>query len=207
MNDQKRSGGLSRRLMLSLGILGIAGGIAGLGTWAQFTDSTTAQHSVSTGTVDINITGTGTDNTFSEASTLVAAGDTIQRAVVLSVAGTLDLSGIDFSSSASTSSALDTDGTDGLQLQVDRCSVAWTAGGAPNARTYTCGGTTSSVLASGPVIRSSTTLSNLNIAGGATNYLRFTWTLPSAATNATHGGKSSVIDYNFVGAQRAATNR
>lgn len=199
--------GISRRLMLSLGILGTVGAIAGLGTYAQFTDSTSATQSVSTGTVDINVDAAGATNRFSESSTLVAAGDTIQRAIDLKLAGTLDLSSVTLASSApTTSSTLDTDATDGLQLLVEECSVAWTEAGSANARTYTCTGTKTTARTAGPVIQSATALTLSSVAPGD-KHLVFKWTLPSSATQAAHGGKSSVINYDFVGVQRAATNK
>ena len=199
--------GISRRLMLSLGILGTVGAVAGLGTYAQFTDSTSATHSVSTGTVDINIDSAGATNRFSESSTLVAAGDTIQRAIDLKLAGTLDLSGVTLASSApTTSSALDTDTANGLQLTVQECTDPWTEAGSTSARTYTCGGTTTTARAAGPVIQSATALNLSSVAPGD-KHLMFKWTLPTGATQATHGGKTSVINYDFVGTQRAATNK
>ena len=47
MKDIDNKPGISRRILLSLGILGTVGAVAGLGTYATFTDSTTAEHSVS----------------------------------------------------------------------------------------------------------------------------------------------------------------
>lgn len=208
MNTPLRlSGGISRKLLVSLGILGSVGAIAGLGTYAQFTDSTSASHSVTTGTVDIDLAASGAANRLSESSTLLAAGDTIERAVDLNIAGDLALSSITLAASASTSSNLDTDATDGLQLQVDRCSTAWSEAGAASARTYTCGGTQAIASAAGPVIRSAAALTNLALTAGGTEHLRLKWTLPASATQADHGGRATVVDYDFVGVQRAATQK
>lgn len=197
---------ISRRLLLSLGVLGTVGAVAGLGTYAQFADSTSADHSISTGTVDITLSDAGSTG-FSLDATDLAAGDTVQRTVDLAIGGGIAVSGIDFASAATTSSALDTDGTNGLQLQIDRCSQPWTEAGSSPGFTYSCGGTTSSVLAAGAVIRSTSALSNMLVGSGQTNHLRLLWTLPSAADQATFGGVSSTIDYTFSGNQRAATDR
>jgi spore coat-associated protein N len=199
---------VARRLLLSACVLGVAGSIAGLATYATFTSSTSASQSVSSGTVTIGLGATGAStNRLNIAATNIAAGDTIQRSVDLINSGSINLSAITLTSTATTSSLLDTDATNGLQLVIDKCSVPWTEGGTAPAYTYTCSGTTSSVLASRAVIGSNLTLSNLgSLTGGVTDHLRFTLTLPSGAPN-TFQNQSSVIQYTFTGTQRAATSQ
>ena len=199
---------VTSRLLLSACVLGVAGSIAGLATYATFTSSTSASQSVSSGTVTIGLGATGAStNRLNVAATNIAAGDTIQRSVDLIDSGSINLSAITLGSTATTSSLLDTDAVNGLQLVIDKCSVPWTEGGTPPAYTYTCSGTTSSVLASRAVIGSNLTLSNLgSLTTGVTDHLRFTLTLPSAAPN-TFQNQSSVIQYTFTGTQRAATNQ
>lgn len=100
---------------------------------------------------------------------------------------------------------LDTDATNGLQLAIDRCSVPWTESGTSPAFTYTCSGTTSTVLATRPVIGSNLALSNLSaLTAGATDHLRVTLSFPSSAGN-TFQGVSSAITYTFTATQRAGT--
>jgi hypothetical protein len=90
-------------------------------------------------------------------------------------------------------------------MVIDKCSVAWTESGPPY--TYTCGGTTTSVVASRAVIGNNLALSNLGATtAGATDHLRVTLTLPSGAGN-TLQNQSSTITYAFNGTQRAATNK
>ena len=90
-------------------------------------------------------------------------------------------------------------------MVIDKCSVAWTEAGPPY--TYTCSGSTSSVLASRAVIGSTLALSNLgSLTAGATDHLRVTLTLPSGAGN-TLQNQSSTISYAFTGTQRTATNK
>jgi len=196
------------RLLLSACVLGVAASIAGLATYATFTSSTSASQSVSSGTVTIGLGATGAStNRLNIAATNIAAGDTIQRSVDLINSGSINLSAITLSSTAPTSSLLDTDTTNGLQLVIDRCSVPWTEAGTSPAFTYTCSGTTTSVLASRAIVGSNLALSNLgSLTAGATDRLRFTLTLPSAAPN-TLQNQSSVILYTFAGTQRAATNQ
>jgi len=198
----------SRKLLLTLGAVGAAAGMAGLGTFATFTSTTSASHSVSTGTVVIALGATGSaTNRLNINATAVAAGDTIQRSVDLSNSGSIDLASITLTTTATTSSALDTDGTNGLQMTIDKCSQAWTEAGSSPAFTYTCGGTTSSVLASHAVIGSNLSLSNLSATtAGSTDHLRLTLTLPSGAGN-TFQNLTSTISYAFSGTQRAATDR
>jgi len=52
---------------------------------------------------------------------------------------------------ASPSSLLDTDATNGLQLTIQSCPTAWTEAGTSPAYTYTCTGTATTVLPSRPV--------------------------------------------------------
>jgi hypothetical protein len=58
------------------------------------------------------------------------------------------LSSIVLSTTASPSSLLDTEATNGLQMVIEKCSTPWTEAGTAPAYTYTCSGTTSTVLAS-----------------------------------------------------------
>ena len=208
MIARSRLSGVSRKLLLSVAALGAAAAIAGLGTYATFTSSTSASQPVASGTVTIGLGATGAaTNRLNVGATNIAAGDTIQRSVDLINQGSLNLSTVTLTTSATTSSLLDTDTTNGLQMQIDKCSTAWTEGGTAPAYTYTCSGTTSSVLASAPVIGSNMALANLSaLTAGATDHLRVTLTLPSAAGNALQN-QSSVISYQFTGTQRAATSQ
>ena len=196
------------KILGSFAALGAAASVAGLGTFATFTSSTSASQSIQSGTVSITLGAAGPANRLTVGASNLVAGDTIQRAVDLvnnGTAGSDNLSAIQLTTTASPSSTLDTDASNGLQMVVDKCSVAWTESAAPY--TYTCGGTTSSVLASRAVIGSSLALSNLSsLTTGSTDHLRVTLTLPSAAPN-TLQGQSSSISYNFVGTQRAAASK
>jgi spore coat-associated protein N len=200
--------GMSRKLLLSVAALGAAASIAGLGTFATFTSSTSASQSVSSGTVTIGLGATGAStNRLTVGASNIAAGDTIQRSVDLINQGNLGLASVILATTATTSSLLNTDASNGLQMVIDKCSVAWTEGGTAPAYTYTCSGVTSAVLASAPIIGSNAALSNLSaLTAGATDHLRVTLTLPSAAGN-TLQNQSSVIQYTFTGTQRAATNQ
>jgi len=190
----------ARKLLLSIAVLGSAASIAGLGTFATFTSSTSTSHTIASGTLSLTTPvsrlGTG--------ASPIAAGDTMQRAIDLSYSGTISFGSVTLTTSATSSSLLDTDATNGLQIAIDKCSQAWTESGPPY--TYTCGGSSSSVLASRALIGSAIALSNLTLTAGSTDHLRVTVTLPSSADN-TLQNKSSAIDYTFTGVQRAGTNQ
>src|SRR4051812_1126968 len=129
------SPGVTAKLVASIAVLAAAAAIAGLGTFATFTSSTSSSHTIATGTLSLT---SGPTNRLGTGATTVAAGDTMQRAIDLNYAGSIDMGSATLTTSASSSSALDTDTTDGLQVAIDRCSVAWNESGPPY--TYTCGG-------------------------------------------------------------------
>ena len=195
-----------RKLLLTIAVLGATASIAGLGTFATFTSSTSASHTVASGTVTIGLGATGAStNRLNVDAIAIAPGDTIQRSVDLIDQGTLNLASVTLTTTATTSSVLDTDATNGLQMVIDKCSQAWTESGPPY--TYTCGGSTSSVLTSRPVIQSGVSLNNLSaLTASATDHLRVTLTFPSGAGNSFQN-KSSTITYAFTGTQRTATNK
>jgi spore coat-associated protein N len=199
-----------KRLTGTFAVVGIAAAMAGLGTFATFTSSTTASHTISSGTVSIALGTTGPTNRLTVGASNVVPGDTIQRAADLINNGGSsadNLSGIVLTTTASPSSLLDTEATNGLQMVIEKCSVAWTETGTAPAYTYTCSGTTSTVLASRAVLGANMPLAGLaSLNTGSTDHLRVTLTLPAAAPN-TMQGLTSTISYNFVGTQRVAGSK
>lgn len=197
-------GGAGRRVLLSCALVGSVASIAGVASYATFTDTVSVDQSKQqAGTVDIAVGASGPSNRLEVGALALAAGDTVDRQVRLSNAGNIDLGALTLTTTAPTSSILDTDTTDGLKLSIDACSVAWTESGPPY--TYTCGGTTTQVLASRPVIGSAIPLGTLgsSTAGGHDN-LRVRLTLPSSAGNGFQG-KETTIRYTFDAVQRAGT--
>lgn len=197
------------KLLASFALVGATGGVAALGTFASFTSSTSANHTVSSGTVSIGLGATGAaTNRLSVGATGLVPGDTIQRSVDLTNNGggsSDSLASVGLTTAASPSSLLDTDTTNGLQMAIDKCSVAWTEAGPPYA--YTCGGASSTVLASRAVVGSNLALSNLSsLTTGSTDHLRVTLTLPATAGN-TLQGQSSTITYTFTGTQRVGGSK
>ena len=197
------------KLVLTVGLIGLTVSALGAAAFATFTSTTNVDQATSSGTVAFaDIATNGAGNRLSLGAVNIAAGDTLQRAVTVTNTGTVDMlpSSVSLTTAATVSSLLDTDTTNGLQLVIDKCSVPWTEAGTAPAYTYTCSGTTSSVLASVPVIQTSAALANLTTTAGAPNHLRVTLTLPALAGN-TLQNQSSTINYLFAGTQRAGTNR
>lgn len=197
-----------QKVILTVAVLVVATSMIGLGAYASFTSSTSATQSVASGTLTIALGATGApSNRLNVNAVDIAPGDTIERSVNLTNSGSIGLSAITLSTVASPSSILDTDGTNGLQMKIESCSVAWVEGGTAPAYTYTCPGTVSTVLATRPVIGSALALSGLaSVNPAASDQLRVTVSLPTSADNSFQG-KSSGIQYTFTGTQRAGTSK
>ncbi len=195
------------KLLASAALLAAAAGAAGLGTFGSFTSTTSASASVSSGTVAIALGANGTAaNRLTVAATGIVPGDTMQRAVTLSNGGDQTLSAITLSTTATTSSPLDTD-PNGLQMKIEKCSTVWVEAGTAPAYTYTCGGTKTTVLAQQSIIGANLALSGLSaLTNGQSDNLMVTMSLPVAAGNNLQGA-SSVISFAFTGTQRAATSK
>jgi predicted ribosomally synthesized peptide with SipW-like signal peptide len=196
----------ARKLLRWVAALGVVAALAGSGALATWTATTSASNTLASGTVLIALgnTGASTNRLAVNASGLVP-GDTVQRSFDLSNTGSQDLASVALTTTASPSSLLDTDTTNGLQMVVDRCSVAWTESGSPPAFSYSCGGSTTTILTSRAVIQTSLTLPGLSaLTAGAADHLRLTLTFPSSA-GSTFQGLSSTLTYSFLGTQRAGT--
>jgi spore coat-associated protein N len=193
----------SGRWALTAGATLIAVGILSFNAWANFTATKTKQHTIATGTMDVNLADQATAFTV-DVSDMVP-GDHAERFVNLHTSGTLTMQNVKLAASAGcggcASSALDADATDGLQLQVDTCDQVWTLHAGDTA---TCdSGNAASVMAQGRVIFGATTLDNIDL-DTTVDYLRFQWLLPNTADDSFQG-LTSTIEYTFTGTQPANT--
>lgn len=208
--ESLKSTPLVRWLLLLTASTVAVGATATMRTSATFTaEAQVSQAAVSSSTLTLSVPGAGATNRLTLGASNIVPGDTMQRIVDLTNGGDDDLSAIVLTTTAPTTSDLDTDATHGLQITIDKCSSAWTESGSSPAFTYTCDNpaTTSSVLASRAVIGSSLALSNLSaLTAGSTDHLRVRLTLPATAGN-TFQGDTSAITYTFTGTQRAATDK
>ncbi len=197
----------TRKVVGSLAVLGTAAAVAGLGTYGNFTDSTTPiSTTIDTGTLSINLAQPTGAVAIPVTTTGFVPGDTLSRSVDLTNDGAAALGSVHLASTlTSPANVLTTDAINGLQLSVKACSVAWTQGGTSTAPTYTCSGTERTIL-SGPAVNSAALSSPASLAVGGVDRLVFTLSLPASADN-TFQGKSASLSLTFTGVQRAGTAR
>jgi hypothetical protein len=186
----------ARKVVGSLGVIGAAAAVAGMGTFGTFTDSSTPVNTtITTGTVDIDVTGPGVTVPVTTAG--FVPGDSVTQTVNLMNKGTAALGSVSLSTTAAAPSVLTTDLTKGLQLAIKSCSVAWTGS--------TCSAG-EQLLGSGPAISNFNLANAASLNAGGTDYLAFTISLPAGADN-TFQGKSATLSLTFTGTQRTGTVR
>ena len=111
----------TRKVVGSLGVIGAAAAVAGMGTFGSFTDSTTpVATTISSGTVSIDLTKA---STLDFAAGDLIPGDSVTRTFTLKNDGSSDLGSVMLASSATTSSIHTTDAVNGLQLSVKSCAA------------------------------------------------------------------------------------
>ena len=196
----------ARKIVGSLAIVGTAAAVAGLGTYGNFTDSTTPLNtSIETGTLSINLAQPSGAVAVPVTTAGFVPGDSMSRAVNLINDGTTALGALSVTSAVTAPSILTSDAVNGLQLTVEGCSVAWTQAGTADAPMYSCTGTKRSVL-SGPVANSAALTGPASLAAGGVDHLVFTVSLPTTADNAFQG-KTAGFSLTFTGMQRAGQAR
>lgn len=196
------------KVAASIALLATAAGAASLGTYGSFTSSVNASTTFSAGTVVIGLGDDGTsDNRLSVNASGITPGDTVQRAVTVLNQGSEDFASISLDTVATTSSKLDTDGTNGLQMTIQSCPTAWTETAAGAGYTYTCSGGATTVVASQAVIGTNIALPSLAaLTHGQPSYLVVSETLPTSADNS-FANLTSAIKYTFTATQRGGTSK
>lgn len=206
----------SRKILLSMGAIGAAASIAGLGTFATFTDSESASLTVDSGTVNIALGASGADNRMSVSADGMVPGDSAQRRVKLTNPTGEDqqnLLSVALTTAATTSSLLDTDTTDGLHMTVEKCGglLGWLES-VSTPYTYTCdqlipgddNGARTTVVADRAIVGADIAMSNMSaLTVGNTDDMVVTVRLPSSADN-DFQGLSSTVQFTFTATQRAA---
>ena len=187
----------------ALSLVGAAVAVAGLGTFGQFTDSTSpVDTKVDTGVVSIDVSSpAGASVPFSGG--MMLAGDSRSALVDLVNDGTTPLTSVTLTSTATSSSVLDQDTVNGLQLTVESCPVAWTTG----ASAPTCSGTVRSYFTRPIVFSNATLVSSGALAAGATDHLKLTAALPASASGNAFEGATSNLNFVFTGSQRSGGPR
>jgi spore coat-associated protein N len=214
-----------KKILVSLLVIGGVSSMIGAsaGTFAGFTATTNNPNNTFA-------TGTLTMNTSKPAAAILTLsnmipGDTVSDVVNILSTGTEDMT-YTLTTTATTSSVLDTNTTDGLKLWIQRCSQAWTNTGAA----ATCGGQVADVVGTSgspvPIIGSNiamgklcdsdadgqrTTRGNnclnspLTIDTKNSDFLKIRVSLPSSADD-TFQGKTSTIQFTWNGAQVTGGN-
>ena len=199
-----RTSGNARKVVGSIGVLGAAVAVAGLGTFGSFTDSTAPiSTEISSGTVSIDVSQPGI--TIPVTTPNFVAGDSMSRPVDLINNGTAALSRISLASVAAAPGALTSDATNGLQLSVRTCTAPWTQGGTAQAPTYTCPGS-AYPLYSGPAVMDAPLAGVSAVQAGGVDHLLLNVSLPASAGNGLMG-QSSTLGLTFTGVQRDGAAR
>jgi hypothetical protein len=196
----------ARRVLASLGVLGAAAAVAGLGTYGSFTDSTTPVSSrVQTATLALDLSQPSGAAPIPASVTDFVPGDSMTRAVDLVNGGLTGMSSITLAVTAGSANLLTTDPTHGLQLSVRQCATPWTQGGTSAAPTYACSGG-AQTLVSGPIGGSRTLTAPTSLNPGGRDHLVFTISLPTTADNRFQG-LASTVTLMFTGVQTPGTAR
>ena len=189
-------------LVGSLAVVAAAAGIAGLGTFGSFTDSTAPlAGDVATGTVSIDLAAPAAAIEFPAVDGGWMPGDRAYVAVDLVNTGTAPLGSLVLAVTATQSSLLDSDTTDGLQLTIQGCDEAWSTDGG----TYSCEGAVTSHY-TGPVVLDEELPRAASLVPGGVDHLLATVTLPETAGNQFMGAETG-LSVLFTGTQRGGTSR
>ena len=176
----------------------------------------TSGQTVSTGTLKLTQAAsgqTGLTGGFTTAISGMAPGDQVNRFIDVTQAGTLNAASMTFKVADANTTTLTTDATNGLQVTVKECSVAYTA------TTGVCSGTETTALAKGSanalLTEKALTLNASDLTGNASNvaHLKIVVDLPAGSEVTANGtlpvgtvqGVSSSLTWTFTEAQRTAT--
>jgi predicted ribosomally synthesized peptide with SipW-like signal peptide len=204
MSTKITNSSTARKVVGSLGVIGAAAAVAGMGTFGSFTDSSTpVATTIQSGTLSIDVSQQGFAVPVTTAN--FVPGDSLTRAVNLVNSGNTAFGSVTLGTTVAAPSVLTTDVSNGLQMAVKSCSVPWTQAGTATAASYTCGGT-QRVLASGPAVSNLTLDNPLSLAAGATDHLTFSISLPTTAGNAFQG-QTAALSLVFTGTQRTGIAR
>ena len=191
------------KIVAAIGAVGAAAAVAGMATYGGFTDSTSPVNTnVDTGVLSIDLADAGS-GTVPFSGGLMLAGDSRSHLVDLVNDGDTGLGSITFTSWATSSSILDTDVNQGLQLSIDSCTAPWVKSGSD----YTCPGMRRGFY-NGPMVIAGRPLDGASsLAPGATDHLLLIASLPASATGDAFEGATSSLNFQFTGSQRNGVAR
>ena len=187
------------RIVASLAVLATAASVAGLGTYGNFTDSTSASTSVTTGTLSLEAGAPGgLPHVIPVSTTGFVPGDWLTRPLNLTNDGNLPLSSVRLATTATPASVL-TDPFKGLQLTLEECSRRWTEVATGSVPSYTCDQTRRTIY-TGPFVSTAALPGLDTLAPGGIDNLLFTISLPSTTGNEVQGLSAS-LNIGFTGIQ------
>ena len=135
---------------VTAGVACIALGLLSFNAFATFTATVQADHTTTTGDMELTLGSAGVRHRIATGSTNLVPGDTVWRTIELvmdNTASTMNGATLTTSASGSPSFTSTAYASGGLGLFLSRCSVGWTeVGGAPPGSTYTCSGTTTNII-------------------------------------------------------------
>lgn len=196
------------RVALAAGVAIVGLLLTGMAVYAGLNaDATnTVAQQIDSGTLKLTYADNGAG--FTSVAAKMAPGDVVNRYVDLTNGGSLDGQTLTLAAVDSVGSKLSTDATNGLQVSVTDCTVAW------NPTTGACSGTAGTPV-SGSLASMATTPLSLasNVSNGATLHYRVRVTLPDQNETVTNGtlpagtiqGLSADITWTFNELQRTAT--
>lgn len=173
----------------------------------------TSANVVTSGTLNLGQAAGGASGGIVTTITGMAPTDSVVRLVTLTNGGTLNMDTMTVQVVDGTATPLSTNGTTGLQVTIQQCTQAYTAG------TYTCGGTQSTVRASSSLLSLATaqpmTLNASSLNSGVSSFLKITITLPDSNENTLNGtpalginsiqNRSASLTWTFSATQRTGT--
>lgn len=197
-----RSSTRLQKVLLTASVMTAAAGLAGAGTYATWSQSASADQSITTGTFGIALGGTSLANEFGVPVDHVVPGDTIARRVDVTNTGNTpwDIYKVDVTGSPGTTPNLHDGSDDALTTSIYSCATAWESATLAGCTTTPVAVTTDAVIDG----KNSIDLTALGAdAGSATDHLLVITSYPTDASNyATYGGLSDTITYTFSATQR-----
>ena len=204
----------TRRVAAVVAVLAISLALLGRSAFGAFEGASNVTHDTNAGTLTLTMTdGDAAQAILPVTVFAVYPGSSKQFLVDLEISDNLDFKTLNVSlavcPSTCTPTVLDTDTVNGVQVAIDRCSQAWThAGGTAPDRTYTCGGSTSVVQTTFPIVNTKSLTADPGdslLEVGDVNHYRFTFSAPTTLPNSAQGAAVGIHAY-FNGTQRDATN-
>lgn len=200
------------RWPLAVSVAAIAVGILAYSASASFSTMATAPHPTDTGRMELAIGAAGEPGNRLTIGAAFLPGGEVERQVTLTVGndgGTMSAVALSTSATNGPPSFV-ADASDGLELWIAACSVAWAETGTAPDLGYTCGGSQADVLGTSsapvPVLQTAVPLANLALGDGAENHLRVRLSLPPDAP-ASMANQASDITFSFEGVARSPSGR